>query len=301
MVADEIRRAIETATRLTLPTVTALLWRAYGEERITEAEAEALSGLIEARQVSGSRRGENAGQSGISNLSAAQVLRSPDPGTSNAPGEGIAMFSDNQRTTPDRQRSPRTGAGSRPVSGASLERRRRWAASGRLPPAIATRFSLAEQAALALIAAETTRKGDCRLAIEHLAAVAGVSRSSVKNAIREARKLGLLTVEERRVTAFRNLPNIVRIVSLEWTAWLRLGRKGVTDRAPLGREVMKRHPITSKGVVNRHLPQGGGVKSVTGTPTQISKQGKTRTEGLMSRPLARAKALPRGASRIAGA
>ena len=34
--------------------------------------------------------------------------------------------------------------GSRPVSGASLERRRRWAASGRLPPALAARFTLAE-------------------------------------------------------------------------------------------------------------------------------------------------------------
>lgn len=49
MFADEIRRAIEAATRLTLPQVTALLWRAYGEGKITEAEAEALSSLIEAR------------------------------------------------------------------------------------------------------------------------------------------------------------------------------------------------------------------------------------------------------------
>ncbi len=49
-----------------------------------------------------------------------------------------------------------------------------------------------EQAALSLVAAETARRGDCRLAIEHIASVAGVSRSTVKAAIREARKLGLL-------------------------------------------------------------------------------------------------------------
>src|SRR4051794_16854485 len=35
--------------------------------------------------------------------------------------------------------------GSRPKSPASLERRRRWAASGGLPPALAARFTLAEQ------------------------------------------------------------------------------------------------------------------------------------------------------------
>src|SRR3954468_13543616 len=34
--------------------------------------------------------------------------------------------------------------GSRPRSGASMERRRRWAASGALPPALAVRFTLAE-------------------------------------------------------------------------------------------------------------------------------------------------------------
>src|SRR3954463_4962306 len=34
--------------------------------------------------------------------------------------------------------------GSRPRSDASMERRRRWASSGAMPPAIASRFTLAE-------------------------------------------------------------------------------------------------------------------------------------------------------------
>src|SRR5215212_3211222 len=43
--------------------------------------------------------------------------------------------------------------GSRPRSPASIERRRRWAASGALPPALASRVTLAETAVLAVIAA----------------------------------------------------------------------------------------------------------------------------------------------------
>lgn len=64
-----------------------------------------------------------------------------------------------------------------------------------------------------VVAAETVRRKNCRPAVEHIAAIVGVCRSIVKNAVREARKLGLLTVAERPVTGFRNLPNVVRIVS----------------------------------------------------------------------------------------
>jgi hypothetical protein len=132
-----------------------------------------------------------------------------------------------------------------------MERRRRWAASGRLPPGLAAQFTLAEQAVLAVVATETVRRKDCRLAVGHLAAIVGVAETTVRNAIREASRLGLVTVEERRVTGFRNDTNIVRIVSAEWTAWLRLARKG---------EVLNTHPT---------LRQGGGCKSVQRTPTKV--------------------------------
>lgn len=226
--ADEIRRQAEAAPRAALPAVAVALWKAYGAGQVSEAEAEALSALIEARQTSAAQRGANARGMGIS-------------------GD----------TPPNRPGCPRTGVGSRPVSSASLERRRRWAASGRLPPALAARFTLAEQAILALVAAETARRGDCRLAIEHMGAVVGVARSTVKNAIREAQRLGLITVEERKVTGFRNDTNIVRVVSPEWSAWLRLARKDLPSR---------QHPS---------LSQGGGVKSATGTPTDVLYRGKT--------------------------
>jgi hypothetical protein len=179
MFADELRRSVEAASRSRLPDVATVMWRAYGAGQISEAEAEALSALIEARKA-----------------------------------------------LPATPAAPRRPVGSRPRSDASMERRRRWAASGRLPPAIAARFTLAETAVLAIVSAETARRGDCRLYVDHIAAVAGVSRSTVKTAIRQARTLGLITVEERPQTAFRNLSNVVRIVSKEWTAWLRLARSG---------------------------------------------------------------------------
>ncbi len=238
MFADEIRRAIEAADRITLPQVTALLWRAYGEGTVTEAEAEVLSGLIEAR----------------TDASAARRF---------SPVEPTVFNPSNRPSTQERAVAPRRAVGARPRTDTSLERR--WAASGRLPPGLAARFTLAEQAVLALVAAETTRRKDCRLSIENLAAVAGVCRSTVKNAIREARQLGLLTVEERAITGFRNDTNIVRIVSAEWLAWLRLARRSDLISA-------------WKGQGAASPQQGGGVKSVTSTPTEVlilSESGKT--------------------------
>jgi hypothetical protein len=167
-----------------------------------------------------------------------------------------------------------------------MERRRRWAASGRLPPGLAARFTLAEQAVLALVAAETTRRKDCRLSIENMAAVAGVCRSTVKNAIREAVRLGLLTVEERQITGFRNDTNVVRVVSREWQAWLRLARQEARS--------------TGNGTAHNQQ-QGGGVKSVTTTPTELLDLGKTRPAAPCRRPAAGPNSPARPASRSTGA
>ena len=64
----------------------------------------------------------------------------------------------------------------------------------------------------------------------------------VQNAIREAARLGLLTVQERRREGRRNLPNVLRIVSKEWTTWLaRGGRSSRLAAEPL-RGCKKIHP-----------------------------------------------------------
>src|SRR3954463_14885044 len=112
-------------------------------------------------------------------------------------------------------------------TGPSMERRRRWAAAGSLPPAWGSRFTTAENAVLAVIAAEHMKHGRCTLVIDHIAALAGVGRTTVKNALREAQRQSLLRIEERRVSAWRNAPNIVTITSPEWLSWLRLRTRGV--------------------------------------------------------------------------
>src|SRR3954471_424575 len=179
MFVEQLRRAVEASPRAELPAVAALLWKAYAAGQLSEAEASALSEVIEAR-----------------------------------------------RALPAAPKPIQRRLGSRPRSPASMERRRRWAASGCLPPAIAARFTLAEQSALAVIAAENRKRGDCRLTNGELADVAGVSITTVKNALRAARALNLLSIEERRLTAFRNASNVVRITDPSWRAWLRLGGGG---------------------------------------------------------------------------
>src|SRR3954470_25061156 len=126
-----------------------------------------------------------------------------------------------KRALPAISRSAQRRLGSRPRSGASIERRRRWASSGWLPPALAARFTLAEQAVLGVVALKQVKAGSCTLTIDHVGALAGVSDTTVRKALREARLLGLLKVEERRLSAWRNAPTVVTILSPEWLAWLK--------------------------------------------------------------------------------
>ena len=127
-----------------------------------------------------------------------------------------------RKAIPPKPTEPRRRVGSRPRSPEALERRRRWTGSGWMPPQIAARFTMAESAVLAVIASEVARRGLCRLTVGHIASLAGAGRSTVKNAVREAVALGILTSEEWRLTAWRNAPNTVRIVSPEWRTWLRM-------------------------------------------------------------------------------
>ncbi len=138
----------------------------------------------------------------------------------------------------------RRRVGSRPRSSASMERRRAWTASGWLPPAVAARFTMGEAAALAVIVAEAARAGRCGLPIGAIAARAGVCATTVRNALRGARRLGLVMVEERRLSYARNLPNLVTISGRELALWVR-------TRARVER-------------------QGGGCKIVATTTNHIS-------------------------------
>src|SRR5918993_256227 len=145
MFVEQLRRAVEASPRAELPTVSALLWKAYAAGTVSESDAADLSNLIEARKV-----------------------------------------------LPAPQKPIQRRLGSRPRSPAHMERRRRWAASGCLPPQIAAKFTLAEQAVLALVAAEHRKRGDCRLTNREIADVAGGRGPTGKNAIRAPRGPQLL-------------------------------------------------------------------------------------------------------------
>src|SRR3954467_14060847 len=110
-----------------------------------------------------------------------------------------------------------------PKRAVAIARRRRLAASGPMPPALACKFTISELAVLRIIGDEVRQHGQCARCVDEIAARAGVCRSMVKNAIREAARLGVLTVQERRREGRRNLPNVIRIVSKEWTTWLARG------------------------------------------------------------------------------
>ena len=72
-----------------------------------------------------------------------------------------------------------------------------------MPPAIAARFTMGEAAAIGVVVAEIAKHGRCELPIDAVAARAGVCATVVRNALRQARTLGLLHVEERRIARDR--------------------------------------------------------------------------------------------------
>src|SRR5215204_3501444 len=134
------------------------------------------------------------------------------------------------------QRAPK-----RPVA---IARRRHLAASGPMPPALACKFTVSELAVLRIVGDEVRQHGYCDRCVDEIAARAGVCRSMVKNAIREAARLGLLTVEERRREGRRNLPNVIRIVSKEWASWLARGGRASRPAAEPLTGVKKSPPRT---------------------------------------------------------
>jgi hypothetical protein len=141
---------------------------------------------------------------------------------SEAEAEELDTLINTKAAIPAPEKPVQRRVGSRPRSSASMERRRSWAAAGRLPPALAARFTLAEQAVLAVVAVEVSKRGCCGLTVAHLAALAGCSESTVRNALRECEALGLVSIDRRRRSPWINYPNEIQILSKEWLLWLRL-------------------------------------------------------------------------------
>ena len=183
MFAVQLENCISKAPGRSLDHVAQQIWKALAAGLVSEQAAERLSEAIETRRV---------------------VLEDK---RSVSQGKGT-QGTHRAVTSHDKARS--------------LARRRKQAASGVLSPDIASHFTTAEQAALAVIAHKIKRSGTCSYFMDKIAAIAGICRTSARNAIRKAEALGLIEVQERRVRWFRNLSNVISIVSTDWRSWLKL-------------------------------------------------------------------------------
>jgi hypothetical protein len=105
----------------------------------------------------------------------------------------------------------------------SRNRRRMLARGGHMPPDVRTRYAEGEASALTIIAGEVKHHGYCDLPIDKIAALAGVCRTTVQNAVREARRLGHIHWRDRPQVGRKSKTNIIRIISPEWLAWIKRG------------------------------------------------------------------------------
>ena len=215
MFAHQLRAAVEAAPRTGLVELSAALWKGFAAGAVSEAEAEELSKLIEACRAVG------------------KEVDSPLSGP----------VGSKRKFAPCRPQRP-------PVRSVAIERRRRLAASGPMPPALAARFTTGELAVLRIVADEQRDRGSCRLCLDAIAARAGVSRSLAKAAIRQARRLGMVEVVERRRVGAKSLPNLVTVIDREWLAWIARGKRiGGRNQPTTEKRVFEREEVQPKGTI----------------------------------------------------
>jgi hypothetical protein len=233
MFANAMVAAIDAARTLTkLDHLSTDIWKAWGAGQIGD-EAQLLAMQLEARR---------------------KALR----------GDLVPVGIPPGRTSIFPPRRPQRA----PMRAVAIARRRHLAASGPMPPALASKFTVGELAVLRIVGDEVRGQGACARTIEEIAARAGTCRRMVQNAIRQAAALGLLTVQERRREGQKNLPNVLRVVSREWLSWLRIGCKKIhpTDN----REEKKARPIGRKGLP---IKEGAGHQRLEPFPARMRRGG----------------------------
>jgi hypothetical protein len=243
MFVDAIGRAIAAAPTTELDRLAQKVWAAHGAGLIDDGSAQAAAEAIQAR---------HRAEKGAHRLPGAQGLCAPFSGKPPKP---------KRPTSPDRR--------------ASIERRRRLVASGPLPPAIAARFTWGEIAVMRIVGDECRAHGVCTLHIDAIAARAGVHRTTVQNALREAQGRGpipgqpIISVQERRRRGQRSLTNVIRIVSAEWRDWLRKGRRPLGSNCSAVRNLSSTD--TSKKERKADAPSRRDVISRGGSPHLYGK------------------------------
>lgn len=237
MFAEQLNTAIASASLNTLDQLARTLWQGFAAGAIADVQAQHLAELIEVR-----RR-------------AARIEHKPV----GIPVGRTSIFPPRRiQRSPDRARS--------------IERRRTLAASGVMPSTLACRFTTGELAVLRIIADAVRDHGQCVLPIDAIAARAGVCRTTAQNALRQAARQGLLTIQERRRQGRRNAPNIVRIISREWLSWIKRGtgfKKNSPTDIPVANRGKTRAGLRSPGITVPPPPRE--LRRRPRPPTMISR------------------------------
>ena len=212
MDASEFLTAIGgTKSLSTLDGFARALWTDWGAGLLTDEQASALAEALEARKR------EVRGIDTVAN-------RVPQVAQAARRQGRLSHF------------PPKRKAARSPDRRASIERRRTLAASGPMPPQLASQFTTGELAALRIVADAVRDRGYCAMTLGEIAARAGVCITTARNALRLAAREGLVTIEERRRDKRPNLANVVRIISREWRLWIERGPKRKASPPPVSAE-----------------------------------------------------------------
>lgn len=171
------------------------VWQAWGEQKLSDQQAQTLAELLEAKK-------------GPIRQTDTVAFRAPDIAAA-------ALARGAQSHFPPKRRQPRSQNRAE-----SIQRRRTLAASGPMPPHLAANFTQAELSTLRIVADEVRDHNGCALFLAEIAARAGVCVTSARRAIKIAANLGLVTIQERRQDKRPNKSNIVRVISREWALWI---------------------------------------------------------------------------------
>lgn len=195
MFLNALAGAIDAAQPKQFDYLSRQLWQAHAAGHVADDDAQSLAERLHRRR----------NESGVAQGALFPASSSQTPGKyRNAP---TAFSRRLEQKSPDRQESVR--------------RRRRLAASGPMPPALACQFTVGELAVLRIVGDEVHAKGTCDRSLAEIAARAGVCRKLAQLTLRMAARDGLITVQRRPRPGRKNLSNVVRIISAEWLVWLR--------------------------------------------------------------------------------